>query len=44
MIGARLVASATRSVADPNDWAMSLGIEFEPVGAVRYVGGIKSWY
>jgi hypothetical protein len=44
MIGARLVASATRSVADPNDWAMSLGIEIEPVGALRYVGGIKSWY
>lgn len=44
MIGVRLVASATRAVADPNDWSMSLGIEFEPVGALRYVGGIKSWY
>ncbi|HEY5922255.1 MAG TPA: hypothetical protein VIV11_11320 [Kofleriaceae bacterium] len=44
MIGARLVASATRSVADPNDWSMSLGIEFEPIGALRYVGAIKSWY
>jgi hypothetical protein len=44
MIGARLVASATRAVADPNDWSMSFGIEFEPVGALRYVGAIKSWY
>jgi hypothetical protein len=44
MIGARLVASATRSVADPDDWSMSLGIEFEPIGALRYVGAIKSWY
>jgi hypothetical protein len=44
MIGARLVASATRSVADPDDWSMSFGLEFEPVGSLRYVGGIKSWY
>jgi hypothetical protein len=44
MIGARLVASATRSVADPNDWSMSFGLEFEPVGSLRYVAGIKSWY
>lgn len=44
MIGVRLVASGTRAVADPNDWAMSLGLELEPIGALRYVGGIKSWY
>ena len=44
MIGARLVATATRSVADPHDWSASFGIEFEPVGALRYVGAIKSWY
>ena len=44
MIGVRLVASATRAIADPDDWAMSLGLEFEPVGALRYVAGIKSWY
>ena len=44
MIGVRLVASATRAVADPDDWSMSFGIEFEPVGALRYVGGIRSWY
>jgi len=44
MIGARLVATATRSVADPHDWSASFGIEFEPVGALRYVGAVKSWY
>ncbi|HEY5949878.1 MAG TPA: hypothetical protein VIV40_30500 [Kofleriaceae bacterium] len=44
MIGVRLVASATRAVADPNDWSMSLGLEFEPIGSLRYVAGIKSWY
>jgi hypothetical protein len=44
MIGVRLVASGTRAVADPNDWSMSFGLEFEPVGSLRYVAGIKSWY
>ena len=44
MIGVRLVASASRSVADPNDWSGTLGIEFEPIGSLRYVAGIKSWY
>jgi hypothetical protein len=44
MIGVRLVASASRSVADPKDWSGSLGIEFEPIGSLRYVAGIKSWY
>jgi hypothetical protein len=44
MIGARLVASATRAVADPDDWSMSLGLEFEPVGSLRYLGSIQSWY
>ncbi|HSD86874.1 MAG TPA: hypothetical protein VLB44_05145 [Kofleriaceae bacterium] len=44
MIGARLVATATRSATDPHDWSGSFGIEFEPVGALRYVAAIKSWY
>lgn len=44
MIGVRIVASATRAVADPDDWQMSLGLEFEPLGSLRYVGGIRSWY
>lgn len=44
MIGVRLVASVSRAVDDPKDWSGSLGIEFEPVGSLRYVAGIKSWY
>ena len=44
MIGGRIVASFTRSIVDPKDWTGSLGIEFEPVGAIRYVLGIQSWY
>jgi hypothetical protein len=44
MIGVRLVASATRATGDPDDWSMSFGIEFEPLGSLRYVGGIRSWY
>jgi hypothetical protein len=44
MIGVRIVASATRSVADPDDWSMSLGLEFEPVGSLRYLAMIRSWY
>jgi hypothetical protein len=44
MIGARIVASFTRDLDDANVWAGSLGIEFEPVGALRYLAGIQSWY
>jgi hypothetical protein len=44
MIGARLVVSGSRAVADPNDWSVTFGLEFEPIGALRYVGAIKSWY
>ena len=44
MIGVRIVASVSRAVDDPKDWSGTLGIEFEPIGSLRYVGGIKSWY
>ena len=44
MIGVRFVASATRSIADPDDWTVSLGLETEPVGALRYLLGIRAWY
>jgi hypothetical protein len=44
MIGVRLVATATRSIADPGDWSMTFGLETEPVGALRYLLGIRSWY
>jgi hypothetical protein len=44
MIGVRLVASYTRSRDDASDWNASFGLEFEPVGALRYIAGIRSWY
>jgi hypothetical protein len=44
MIGVRIVGSFTRSQSDPGDWYGSLGLEFEPVGSLRYVAGIRSWY
>lgn len=44
MIGVRVVASVTREFERPNDWVGTLGLELEPVGALRYVFGIRSWY
>jgi len=44
MIGARIVASFARDMDDANIWSGTLGIEFEPVGALRYLAGIQSWY
>ena len=44
MIGARFVATGTRSVENPNDWAVTFGLEFEPVGSLRYLLGIRDWY
>ncbi len=44
MIGVRFVATATRAHDDPRDWTAALGIEFEPIGALRYVFGVRSWY
>jgi hypothetical protein len=44
MIGVRLVASATRSLDDPRDWSAIAGLEVEPIGALRYLLGIRSWY
>lgn len=43
-IGVRVVASATRSLDDPRRWSATLGLETEPLGAIRYLLGIKSWY
>jgi hypothetical protein len=43
-IGARVVLAATRAYNDPRDWSATLGLEVEPVGALRYLLGIKSWY
>lgn len=44
MIGARLVVSANQSLEDPDDWSVTGGVELEPVGALRYLLGIRSWY
>lgn len=44
MIGVGIVATATRSRVDPDDWSATLGIELEPVGALRYLLGVRSWY
>jgi hypothetical protein len=44
MIGVRFVATATRSIEDPDDFTATIGLETEPVGALRYLLGIRSWY
>jgi hypothetical protein len=44
VIGVRAVASVTRSVDDPREWTATAGLELEPVGAFRYLLGIRSWY
>jgi hypothetical protein len=44
MIGVRLVGSWTRAVENPELWSATLGVETEPVGALRYLLGIRSWY
>ncbi len=43
-IGVRFVGSFTRSIDDPGDWIATIGLETEPVGALRYLLGIRSWY
>jgi hypothetical protein len=44
MIGVGVVATATQSRLDSHDWSATVGLEFEPVGALRYLLGIRSWY
>ncbi|HVV88586.1 MAG TPA: hypothetical protein VHE35_36330 [Kofleriaceae bacterium] len=43
-IGVRVVATATRAVDDPGRWSATIGLETEPLGALRYLLGIKAWY
>lgn len=43
-IGVRVVLTATRAYRDPAEWSTTVGLEVEPVGAIRYLLGIKSWY
>ena len=44
MIGVGLVATVTQSRSDPHDWSTLVGLEMEPLGAIRYLLGIRSWY
>ncbi|MBA3821149.1 MAG: hypothetical protein H0X17_19855 [Deltaproteobacteria bacterium] len=44
MIGVRFVATATRAHDDPRDWKATFGLEVEPIGALRYLLGIRSLY
>lgn len=44
MIGVRVVATYTRAIDDPRDFTATIGLETEPVGALRYLLGIRSWY
>ncbi|HUQ02645.1 MAG TPA: hypothetical protein VM261_09135 [Kofleriaceae bacterium] len=44
MIGVRVVGSWTRAVENPELWSATVGLETEPVGALRYLLGIRSWY
>ena len=43
-IGLRITLAATRAYFDPKDWSATIGLEVEPVGALRYLLGIRSWY
>jgi hypothetical protein len=43
-IGARIMFVVTRAYTEPRDWTGTLGLEVEPVGALRYLLGIKRWY
>jgi hypothetical protein len=44
MIGVGVVATATQSRLDRSDWSATIGLELEPIGAIRYLLGIRSWY
>lgn len=44
MIGVRFAGSVTRSIDDPRDWSATVGLEVEPLGALRYLLGLRSLY
>lgn len=44
MVGVRLVATVTRAIDAPRDWSVTLGIETEPLGALRAMLAIRPWY
>jgi len=44
MAGVRVVGTVTRDLDDPRIWSATLGIELEPVGALRMMTIARSWY
>lgn len=44
LIGVRFVGTVTRAHDDPDDWKATVGVEVEPIGALRYLLGIRSLY
>jgi hypothetical protein len=44
MAGVRLVGTITRAIDDPHVWSATLGIEFEPAGALRMFLVRRDWY
>ncbi len=44
MAGLRLVGTVTRAIDDPRAWSATIGIEFEPVAALRMLLVARSWY
>lgn len=44
MIGVRFVVNATRAIEDRHNWSIGAGLEVEPIGALRYLLGIRSLY
>ena len=44
MIGVRFVATYPRALDDARDWSATIGLEAEPVGALRYLLEISSLY
>lgn len=44
MIGVGIVTTVTQSRFDRSDWSATIGLEFEPLGALRYILGVRSWY
>ncbi len=44
MAGLRVVATITRPMRDSREWSATLGLEFEPVAAIRMLTIARDWY
>lgn len=44
MAGLRVVATVTRDAQDSHDWSATVGLEFEPVAAIRMFTIARDWY